>query len=560
MEESLEIVKQEFDKYKEDAYMSTRIAQYIKLLPNLFGSFKNNHMQRVLRAEELSADQDVFIQSFLKNHKYYYLGNIEKFFYYDEVVYHIVTEDDILHHILTSITKDRQITPWKQKTKVSIMKTIKQNNLFKSIPNSDTIQIVLDVLYPALFLRKSHAKYFLTVIGDSILKKQGHIIHFINLKAKSFLRELNNYAQVCMGANILQTFKYKYHEHEYSQCRMFPIQEAVKTETLWAPILRKHFLNILSVAVHYSTRFSSSDEFVTKYSNDEELMDTAFVLKNTTQTILIDAFFEEYIETVVPDTTNTAPVNSISWKNMLYLWKHYLDAKGLPSVIWQQNLKTIFIDRFSTSLQPLQRSILDTNANLFNAGYNATDDLFLNVYSKYIPFIQKFLLFWNENMIEDVSEFDFEIDEIHSLYKQWCKSNNDIVPINEKQILDLVYYYFPHIEIENDKFIYKIRCLLWNKQSDVLNALENIRESIKEQLSTPLPNASCQSIASSPALLQNVSIYELYEMYCKENGNKMTDKLIVSKNYFEKCIFENLSGYVIDNKFISIEWFITEVI
>ena len=551
MLESIQILEQEFDKYKEHTYMSARIAQYIQQLPNLFRGFKESYDQRLQRAEELSTDQEVFIQTFLKTHKFYYLSNAEKFFYYDEYRYKVISEDDILHLILTSISKDRQITPWKQKTKVSIMKTIKQHNLLKSIPNSDTIQMVLDVLCPAFFSRKSYAKYFLTIVGDSILKKNNNLFHFIMPKSKSFLRELNNYSQVFVGSSILQTFKYKYHEHAYTHCRMVNIQDTVKTEALWNPILQQYFLDILCVAVHYSTRFTSSDEYVEKYSNDEDLMDTVFVLKNTNEAKLINTFFVEYTQEVLDnDSVNlTTPVHSISWKNMLYLWKHYLDTKGLPYVIWQQNLKTIFINRTVTNINNTSEE-----NTIVKMKYNADTDLFTNIYSKYIPFIQKFLLFWNENMVEDTSEFDFEIDEIHRLYKQWCKINGENVPIHEKQILDLISYYFPAVEIENDKFIYKTRCLLWDKQIDVQNALESMKASIKEQ-NTGIRDESGKN-GSSPGLLQQISMYDVYEMYCKENRDRSSDNLIVSKNYFEKYIFENLSDYIVDNKFISIQWFI----
>jgi hypothetical protein len=50
------------------------------------------------------------------------------------------------------------------------MKRIKENSLLKSIPESYTIQSVLDLLYPTFFPSKVEAKYFLTILGDNIFE------------------------------------------------------------------------------------------------------------------------------------------------------------------------------------------------------------------------------------------------------------------------------------------------------------------------------------------------------------------------------------------------------
>jgi hypothetical protein len=47
---------------------------------------------------------------------------------------------------------------WKHKTKISVLKKIKENSLQKTIPESETIQMVLDSLYPSFFSSKTEAK------------------------------------------------------------------------------------------------------------------------------------------------------------------------------------------------------------------------------------------------------------------------------------------------------------------------------------------------------------------------------------------------------------------
>ena len=196
--------------------------------------------------------------------------------------------------------------------------------------------------------------------------------------------------------------------------------------------------------------------------------------------------------------------------------------------------------------------------------YNEHIDSFQGICSKYLPSIQRFLQFWNETIEIDETETDFEIEELIILYKKWCEMNNEPGNnYNDKQLLDLIYYYYPTTEIERDKFISGIRCKLWDKQMDIQVALENMKEHIKSQYTS---STSSGSRVGTPCIYSNVSIYDTYLYYCKfttrasnMNLNELTSmqKQIVSKSYFEKYIFDNCSDYIIDNKFLSSNWYMT---
>ena len=64
--------------------------------------------------------------------------------------------------------------------------------MFKSIPESKTIQNVINFLYPTILNSKEEAKYFLSIIGDNILKKNKNIIHYFSGDSKSFVTALND--------------------------------------------------------------------------------------------------------------------------------------------------------------------------------------------------------------------------------------------------------------------------------------------------------------------------------------------------------------------------------
>lgn len=548
------------DLYKEDEYMSQKLHSYIcNQLPNIFANMKQTHEQRVARIEELTGEQDAFIHSFLNNNQYFYVSTTSNFFIYDGLHYQVHSEDDILYHVLSSISKDRQLMSWKHKTKVNVMKRIKDNYLLNSIPESDTIQSVLDGLVNTLFRCRSDAKYFLCVLGDNLLKKKSNLIHFITPNAKQFIKHLNNLSIMLVGLQLSQTIKHKYHDHEYNNFRVLQMNDNVKYESSWHNYLKNSIIDVLCVACHYSNRYNSSDDYADVHSNDEDLKSTVFSVKNTIPNDLVNEFIGEYIDETHTPIQNSPPqtlfINSldgstsrttqITWKNMQYLWRQFLESKQLPSVIFMNQLKTMIIGKLELY-------------------YNEHIDSFQGICSKYLPSIQRFLQFWNETIEIDETETDFEIEELIILYKKWCEINNEPGNnYNDKQLLDLIYYYYPTTEIERDKFISGIRCRLWDKQMDIQVALENMKEHIKSQYTS---STSSGSRVGTPGIYSNVSIYDTYLYYCKfttrasnMNLNELTSmqKQIVSKSYFEKYIFDNCSDYIIDNKFLSSNWYMT---
>ena len=491
---SNEIIRSLYEKYSDNPYMFLKIQNYICVqLPNIMRNMDENHKYKVKRIEDLSTEQDAFINRFLNNNKYFYVHSTEKFFYYDGSTYNQSSEDNILCNILNTISWDRQLTDWKQKTKVSIMKRIKDNSLLKSIPESVTIQRVLSSLYPALFSTKQEAKYFLTVIGDNIFKKKTSNLHFIHHKSKSFIRELNNICQVFFGVNLGQSFKYKYYDHDYNSCRIITINDCVKNTSVWMPFFTQFGLDIICIACHYSIRYSNSDEYA---SLDNVLSERVFYLKNTTQSNIVDLFTNKYLYDKGINCDNDKCYSGLSWKDMQFLWKQFLDNEKIPMIMFHNIFKQHILQKYS---------------------YDEETELFVGIYSKYLPSINKFINFWNENMEYDESESDLEIEEISILFKKWCKSSSNM---NETQLLDIISCYYPDTEIENDKYIQKYRCRLWDKEADILTAINKLAEdNVNEH-----------------------SIYSAYMFYCKfYSSNGEPNHILVSKTYFEKYL--SMSGF-----------------
>jgi len=531
-----------YQKYESDPYMISKITSYIcTQLPNICENIKLTHYQRALRMEELNTEQDAFIQSFLTNNQYFYASATDKYFFYDGIQYQIISEDDILHKVLSTISNGRNLMSWKQRTKINIMKRIRENSLIQTIPESETIQAVLDALCPSIFATRNEAKYFLTILGDNIRRKNTNLIHYIPQTAKNFLRELNSASQFVLGVSLFQTFKHKFHEHTYSECRLVNINDIVKQDNSWTNLISLHALDIICVACHYSSRYESSDDYLLKHSHDMDLTMSACYLKDKSQVDIVDRFITSYLD-IHKNSADVANVNiidtqsirgtQITWKNMQYLWKHYLDMCGLPSVMFLLTFKTILTDKLMMY-------------------YNKDHDTFIGICSKHLPAIQTFLSFWDETIITDETETEFEIDEVVTLFRRWCELNRQTVTtLNDKQILDIIAYFFPAVDIERDKYLAGIRCSMWDKQLDIHIALDSMKGMLRE-------THTGTERSLSPSVNRNIAIYDAYIFYCKYYTNSSdTYHLIVSKAYFEKYIFDTQMQYVIDDKFLSCDWYL----
>ena len=512
-----ESVTELYQKYAENDYMLQRIYNHIvNYLPNTLENEYKNFEQRQHRNSYLTNEQQVFIQVFLSKNQYYYLPSNNFFYEYSGKNYLIVREDDIIHKLLSTISKEQVLLQWKHKTKINIIKQIKERSLFNSIPETDTIQNILNVLYPSIFTSKNAAKYFLTIIGDNILKKNPNLIFLVTPQMKKLLIELDNNAFSSIGyGNTTCNFMTKYHEnHSYDICRLIKMNDNF-SNFVWRDILKKIALDLLCVATHYSKRYENSDNFI-ETKADEELKTYTNFLKNNNPQKIVDEFANKYI-------IETSTDIKIEWKNLHFVWKHFLSTSNLPNIIYSNTLKNILKGKYN----------FDTN-----------EDSFVGITSKYLPIHSDFIHFW-ENTIttqqNDIFDNELEIDELCSLFKYWTKQTiMSSCNISEENVLKILKHFFPAIEIVEDKYVLNVNCTIWNKMEDIVNSFIYIKEQIKEQI----------KIETNLALISFDDAYNYYYKFCKINDYKF----IVSKRYFEKYLYFKLSEYVVYEKFIEVKW------
>lgn len=524
------------DNYSNNEYILNRLKIHIiNYLPNSLENELKNHQKRIDRNNYLTNEQQTFIQVFLSKNQYFYLSNNNYFYEYKLGHYFIVKEDDILYNLLSSISKDRTLLEWKHKTKLNIIKLIKERNLFNSIPDTDTIQNVLNLLYPSMFKTKPQAKYFLTIIGDNILKKNNSSIFLVSQNMKKYLTELDNFAYHTLGSTCsTNNFVTKYHESQlYENYRLINFNEQFSHE-LWRECLKKYCIDIFCVAVHYSKRYESSDNYLNNTS-DEDLKNYVLFLKNNSAEKIVQDFLYKKLQRISYNASNDNEhinIPKIEWKYIHFIWKQYLYELSLPNIIYSNTLKNV--------IKTIKKD-----------EYDETNDCLLHHISRFLPIESDFIKFWEQtinhhNSGDILFENELEIDELSMLFKNWIKGclliNDENKPallsngnISEENIVKILRHFFSNIEILEDKYVINVTCILWDKNNDIEECLKNIKPIFKNQTD-----------------INMISIDDIYQKYC--DFSKTMKKNIVSKRYFEKYMYFKFQEYIIHEKFIDIFW------
>lgn len=171
---------------------------------------------------------------------------------------------------------------------------------------------------------------------------------------------------------------------------------------------------------------------------------------------------------------------------MQYLWKHFLDTKSIPNVV--------FASKFKSQVTEILQKY-----------YVPEDEVFVGVYSKFLPSVCKFLQFWDETMITE-EEDELETGEISALFKVWLETKGESkINMSDKQVIDLINFFYPDVETEGDKYVFKVKNKLWDKQMEIHTAL---------------------------ASEEPMSSYDAYVKYCAYKKRQARNLPTVSKQYF----------------------------
>jgi hypothetical protein len=522
----------------DNEYILEKIHAYVKTqLPQAIKNYQAAHAERETRKKSLELLADEITETFLNKTKYFYCQQSELYFTYNnQIRYSVIHEDDIHHRILSVFTSDSASSAsgalggaMKYKIKNKIIKSIQSRDILSSIPESRTIQNVIGLLYPALFRTRDHAKYFLTILGDVLLKKSAPLIYFIPPATKEFIKDLGGecYGLFGSGSNAFATaFKFKYYDHQYKDCRIVDIHAPAASALDYGhhaprpahlrlshmPELKSSIIDLFCVAAHYSHRFGSADGFLDHHCKTPDVATHTWFFRGRTEQQIISEFIDH-------STEPASSENGITMPNMLYLWKLYLSDFRLPSMIFAATL----------------RSKLAEYSELGMAASTAPD-IFPNRTSRYLPVVSQFRRFWGEQCFINDTEIELEIDELSTLFNEYA--GGAAAAASDATLLGILRHFYPDIIIEDDKYILNMGCLLWDKKAEINEYLERFKtQCITQNLSFPQP------------------LYNAYEYYCGK-CYLAAKRRIISKRYFEKYFVEEYAEYLDENGMITIKWWV----
>ena len=490
-------------KYKNNKKVLEKLSFFIKKqLPALLEKYNEDEKKRELLKDESKK----YINEFIMNpdKQYFYIPATDLFIKYNGEIYECMSEDEFWYIVLNDITnrdgEGPKLIEYKQRIKNTIVEYIKKRSIFKTIPESYTVQLVINFFTPTLFNTKEDVKHFLACIGDNILNKKTDNIYFVPIRSKSFFDALESLCEYYFQTklNITSSLRYRYRGQDFKKSRLIYFTRSIRNKSCWLSFLKENFLNFIIVCCHYSTRYIHADNYANKQAiNFKEKL---FYLKNHTKENIIN----EFINNIFEKCSN----NNIKWEDIYFLWKFYIKNKNIPNMIYKADFENII------------RNNLDHNGNIF-----------INIKSNHLNNVEYFKKFCNDNITTDEDDI-LEISEMHKLVIKWL-NDKEYCDFTEDYMKDMIEYFYNDITIENDKFLIGVKCKLWDKQGDILEAVQQ---------------------KFNKNITDNVIIYDAYVMYCKYSNNN-GKLLTVSKKYFYKYIDRIIpTQYIQDNSILFSYW------
>ena len=477
--------------YKDNPRALVKIEEYIEnKLPKLLQTFIDREKRRVTLEYQMEKYINIFLSD--PHTQFFYIPVSNTFIHYNGEHYKLITEDTIWHIILSDISLKQILMDWKYKVKTKIIKHIKERNIIYSIPESTTIQFILNFLTPMFFRTKEEAKYFLTCLGDNIFKKsssvslQDPLIHIVQPYSKPFISYIQQTSYFLFKQAINPTLSFRYYLPaltDYNHCRLIHFNSVISQLQFWKSFIKGNLLDIIAVSSHYRTRFMNSDKFILFHSHNKDLKTYTLYMDGKNKENIIDDFMKSYLV----ENKN----KNIDNQQMLFLWKDYLSINSFPFFFDAQQLY----------------SILKTKLT-----YNQSQNTFSAIFSPHLCYIYCFIKFWKDH-IYIKSESDFELGELCTMYNN-ANSNMDI---NENKMHSLIKHFYPQYIIQGEKYILNIGSDLWDKEREITQFLNYLKISY--------PSASGETI----------SFYKVYNLYCNY-AKDAKFKYIPSKKYFEKII------------------------
>jgi hypothetical protein len=411
------------EKYKDRSELLLKLDCILASLPATLQAAEDELAQRAARRAETNEKKESFMKYFFDMNPIYYVPASGTFVRYGDNHFTELSEDDLTHLIFKQLSVNRSLSKWKYKIKMTMVKRIRETHLNEAVPNTATCKSVVRSIQ-TVFGNKAYAKYFLVILGDILWGKRNQV-YFVDESLKPFLHLVARDVSTVLNRNVLEDFKYKYAQHEFSKCRLLPGKAPDRL-----PVLNAY--DVIAVAAFYLKKHESADAFL-ETCPDTDLKEKVLFLSKQTPAKLVEAFLGEY----------TTRGEGTPLKDVCFLWKTYLKEHKLPTVVNRVDFTHILADM---------------------GHYTEATEVCPGITPLTPPNQLNFAHFWAKHVTPDSTGW-FEHSEILQLYNSWCESKSLRASLDEvRQWVE---------ERVGEKV--RVRCSLWNKEADLDNALEAFR-------------------------------------------------------------------------------------
>lgn len=443
---------------------------------NLFIAYLEQYLKGLEDVVYRSKLHDLYLKSFLNDNTVYYNKTSKLFFNYWNNNYIICNEDNMIYSILDYISTNKSFiknnsqnieTSIKYNIKNIILRYIKQKcSIYENIPETETIQSVMDGLVPSLFHNKPTAKLFLLVLGKILNKNIDDTqLFFMNPCIKTFLSEINKKMSIYFtNINIFNIIKFKFtseHRH-YSNI-------VIKSNSInfdFINFTEQFYINLICVSIYYANRYDDLSEYIQTELLMKEPNSDLFLLEEKNKNKIISDFKKKYLIDVEPSGHNSQSLNE---KDLVFLWKKYKSETNIlfsPFISYQDFLYDLFSYCGQTYDCNKKVNILD------------------NYYSLVVPTIIFFMEFWNSFFEYDDNEYYFEINEILFLFNKHDKHKKH--NFNDELLKYIIQVNCTDFVVINNKMIHNLKCSLWDKKKEIQSFLQKENINIDDKTNTQL--------------------------------------------------------------------------
>lgn len=426
-----------------------------------FTSLLERYIENIQDLNKLKLNEKNVLQNFERNHSIFYNKTSQLYYNYIGDNFVSMNEDNILFLVLEFLSNNITCIDINKKNifKNKIIKQIKDNNVYESIPDSKTIQNTLSLLNETFFYKKTYTKCFLITIGRIILQKKADndFLLFTRVNMKGFLSELNkNISIYFCNTNLFSHFKFKFtQDHHNTTLKKFVIP-CSKINSNNIKISEQQYINMIIVSIYYYNRYNNIDNYLVSEIVLREIRDSIYYL-DIDKDKIIKQFTKEHI--IKEDKQN------IQQKQLVFLWKKFTYEKDL------------FVHSFASYSEFLSYLFLFLKCDYYKESNN---NILTGYYSFDLPYVEDFKKFWNKNFETSENETNLELNEILILYNKHgnSKKNN----LNETLIKLILQCFYSQHDIVDEKIINGVKCKLWDKRKEIDLFIEKFNINIEDNL------------------------------------------------------------------------------